>query len=81
MAWLVRSKSEDKKNIRGYYWVSAHYPIRDNSSGQWLLPDDVPGRGNKMGRISDNAVEAIIGRPITWEDEPVQIGEIKEVKK
>lgn len=66
MAWIAR----DKENV---LFVYEDKPYR---TGRWWLPEpyrDIFGIKADMVRLPDNADEKLIGRHLTWDDEPVEI--------
>ena len=68
MAWLARDLSED-------LYVYDLKPVRDIEYGQWKIPGALRYEvfDVNMVELSSDADEKLIGRHITWEDEPIKI--------
>ena len=68
MAWIARDLSED-------LYVYDSKPIRDNEYSEWIIPDAIRYEIFDLNRVElpSDADEKLIGRHITWEDEPVEI--------
>lgn len=62
MAWISRDE-------RGYLDLCSIRPERSNA-GEWYTDDDVDAQWIELPLDAD---EKLIGRHISWEDEPVEI--------
>lgn len=68
MAWLARDLSED-------LYVYDLKPVRDSEYGQWIIPGAFRYEvfDANMVELPSDADEKLIGRHITWEDEPIEL--------
>lgn len=68
MAWIARDLSED-------LYVYDSKPVRDDEFYEWIIPDAFRYEIFDFNRVflPSNADEKLIGRHITWEDEPIEI--------
>lgn len=64
MAWLARDTDE-------ILYIYSYKPIRENSL--WKTRCDNFGLESDMINLPSDADEKLIGRHISWEDEPVKI--------
>lgn len=68
MAWIARDLSED-------LYVYDSKPVRDNGFHEWIIPDTFRCKifDLNMVFLPSDADEKLIGRHITWEDNPVEL--------
>lgn len=68
MAWIARDLSED-------LYVYDSKPIRDDGFNEWIIPDAFRYEvfDANMVELPSDADEKLIGRHITWEDEPIEL--------
>ena len=68
MAWIARDLSED-------LYVYDSKPVRDDGFYEWIIPDAFRYNIFDLNRVflPSDADEKLIGRHITWEDNPVEL--------
>jgi hypothetical protein len=68
MAWIARDLSED-------LYVYDSKPVRDDEFYGWIIPDAFRYEIFDFNRVElpSDADEKLIGRHITWEDNPVEL--------
>lgn len=67
MAWLAADEDGE--------WLFKHKPKRAES-GDWWYADAKAATGNmdcELAQLAHGEIKRMIGRTLTWEDEPVQI--------
>ncbi len=67
MAWVAVTN-------KGVEVISNHYPVRlDGSITGWCLPSG-------FIQLPNGSIKALIGRDLTWQDEPVELVESDQNK-
>ena len=69
MAWIARFRAGKA------LFMFKHRPRRDREGGIWCARGDEYNFGLELGTLElpSDADEKLIGRHITWEDEPIEI--------
>lgn len=68
MAWLAVNRD-------GYELICSCCPIRDDILGMW---DSYDTYGSGEVELPKGSIKKLIGRDLTWEDEPVELIEAAE---
>jgi hypothetical protein len=67
MAYLAVDKDGSEK-------IYTHKPKRTNTLNYWIAPNV----SAKLVELPQGSIKHLIGRELTWEDEPVEFKEVKE---
>lgn len=64
MAWVATDKN-------GSEFIFNNQPLRRESMGEWW--PDVENMDEDIVLLPNGTIEKLIGRQLTWEDEPVEL--------
>lgn len=60
MAWVVKDGRDNTE------WIYQYKPERESDYGYWWL-------GGECIELPQGSIKKLIGRDLTWEDEPVEL--------